>query len=137
MNLLNVSASCKVENDMNSRDIVLPIINLDSEQALPLISSVLSGLEIQVLPSFDLKVARSTQDHCSCPHHGSIQCDCQMVVLLLYGQDDAPITLVIHSYDGKTFLSFIDNARHRPETGIQEKLYRALLYAPFGSFPDR
>lgn len=116
---------------MNNQDFELPTINLDIDQALPLITNLLLRLGLQVLPSFDLKVARSAQYRCSCPHHGAEPCDCQMIVLLLYGQEDAPTTLVVHGFDGKTTLSLVDNVRQRPESGLPEKIRRALLKTTF------
>ena len=31
---------------------------------------------LQVVRSFDLKVARAAHVGCTCPHHGTDQCDC-------------------------------------------------------------
>jgi hypothetical protein len=39
---------------------------------------------LSVLRTFDLQMARHAQTSCPCPHHGTDQCDCQMVVLLVY-----------------------------------------------------
>ena len=63
---------------------------------------------LQVVRSFDLKAARAAQVDCACPHHGTVQCDCQMVVLLVYEQDSLPFTLVLHGHDGQTQIAFVD-----------------------------
>lgn len=35
--------------------------------------------------SFDLPSVLTTPTGCICPHHGTDPCDCQMVVMLVYG----------------------------------------------------
>jgi len=104
----------------------LPSLNLDAEQALPLITNLLSGLGFQVLPSFDLQAARASQFRCRCPHHGTAQCDCQMVVLLIYGHGDQPTSMVVHGQDGKTFLSLVDTPQQRPDKGMLNRIRKAL-----------
>jgi hypothetical protein len=107
--------------------IELPCLELAADQALPLITEALARLGLQVLPSFDLQVARAVHTRCDCPHHGSQGCDCQMVVLLLYGQSGAPSALVLHGHRGKTYLSLVDTPQQRPEAGLPDRLRQALL----------
>jgi hypothetical protein len=111
----------------------LPSLNLDAEQALPLITNLLSDLGLQVLPSFDLQAARASQIRCKCPHHGTAQCDCQMVVLLIYGQDNQPTSMVIHGQDGKTYLSLVDNPQQRPNKGMIRRIRKALAENAFAT----
>jgi hypothetical protein len=56
----------------------------------------------QVIRSFDLQRARAVHTACTCPHHGSAECDCQMIVLLIYLSNGEPYTLLIHGRDGAT-----------------------------------
>lgn len=65
-----------------------------------------SGL--QVVQTFDFESARGTQSSCTCNNHGTERCDCQMIVLLVYGNASQPISLMAHGYDGKTWLSLVD-----------------------------
>jgi hypothetical protein len=67
----------------------------------------------QVMRTFDLQLARASQSQCSCPHHGTELCDCQMIMLLIYGLQDLPVTLVCHGYDGWTHLSLVDSPEQR------------------------
>ena len=53
----------------------------------------------QVVRTFDLQTARAAHLDYSCPKHGSTECNCQMVVLLVYLGDTSPETLVIHGND--------------------------------------
>ena len=104
----------------------LPTLNLDADQALPLITNILSGLGLQVLPSFDLQAARASQFRCKCPHHGTAQCDCQMVVLLVYGHSEQPTSMVVHGQDGKTNISLVDTPQQRPDRGMIGRIQKAL-----------
>ena len=75
------------------------------EAAISWINQQLKALGLIVRSSFDLQTAKSAHTGYTCPHHGTVQCDCQIVVLLVYGEDEGPISLVVHSQDGKTYLS--------------------------------
>ena len=66
-----------------------------------------------VIRTFDLQFARASQGQCSCPHHGTELCNCQMVMLLIYGLQDIPVTLVCHGYDGWTHLALVDSPEQR------------------------
>ncbi len=57
--------------------------------------------------SFDLQIAKAAHTGFTCTYHGESKCDCQIAVLLVYGKPESPITLVIHSQDGKTHLSIV------------------------------
>jgi hypothetical protein len=83
---------------------------------------------LQVVPSFDLQVAISPHSHCSCPHHGTDLCDCQMIVLLVYSQDDHPVSLVAHGKDGKTHIGLINNPGHGGAEEIE-----TIVRSSFGS----
>jgi hypothetical protein len=110
-----------------NQTIELLILNLAADQALPLITQLMTRLGLQVIPSFDLRTARSAPAACACPHHGTQQCDCQMVVLLLYGADEDPATLVVHGRGGKTFLSLVDTPQQRLKPELPSLIRQALL----------
>ena len=102
-------------------------LQTDSQAA---IEASIRGLEragLQVMRSFDLKVARAAHVGCTCPHHGTEQCDCQMVVLLVYGQDGPPATLVVHGHDGQTQIALVDTPEQRPAPQLVDAIVRAIL----------
>jgi len=86
----------------------------------------LRNLGLQTTITFDLQVARHAHSNCSCPHHGTEQCDCQMVVVLVYGRDSKPISLVIHSHEAITQLSFVDTPQQPVNTQLKKLLLRTL-----------
>ena len=97
----------------------------NSQTAIDQFIQRLGQAGFQVLPSFDLKVARAAHVGCACPYHGTDQCDCQMVVLLVYGQDETPVTLVIHGHDGQTEIALVDT----PEQGYIQHTIHTILDA--------
>ena len=86
---------------------LMPFLVLDQtcEQALTWINGKLTHVGFRVVQTFDLQVARLAHPNCLCPHHGTDDCNCQMIVVLVYGNQGDPATLVIHGQDGKTWLS--------------------------------
>jgi len=88
---------------------------------------ILSKIGMQVVPSFDLQVARASQTNCTCPHHGSAQCSCQMVVLLIYQDGKPPVTLVLHGYDGRTEISLVESINPRVDPTQVVAIHAALL----------
>jgi hypothetical protein len=71
--------------------------------AIGAITAVLERRGYEVIRSFDLQSALSTQvEHCPCPHHGTEACTCQYVVLLAYPQTTnvpvPPRVLTVHNY---------------------------------------
>jgi hypothetical protein len=109
------------------------IVNLNTfanghEAALSWINQQLSKLGMVVKPSFDLQAARSAHTDCSCPHHGTSQCNCQIVVLLVYRDDEGPISLVLHSQDEYTYLSMMGVPDVSRDDTLAGKIFKTLRY---------
>lgn len=77
---------------------LLPFLALDQncEQVQTWVTQQLTDAGFRVVQTFDLQVARLAHSDCTCPHHGTDKCDCQMVVLLIYRKREHPVTLVLH-----------------------------------------
>lgn len=69
------------------------------------IAQQLNKVGLQFEQTFDLQAARVSHAGCTCPHHGTEHCSCQMVVLLIRDERNDPITLILHGNDGHTNLS--------------------------------
>ncbi len=102
------------------------VLECPSEEAVRWITKVLARADLQVATSFDLRKARAAHVECSCPHHGTTACDCQMVMLLVYGTDACPATLEVHGRDGRTYLSLADTPQQRPSPKLTAAIYAAL-----------
>jgi hypothetical protein len=87
---------------------LLPFLTLDQtcEQVDTWVRAKLTEAGWRVVPTFDLRIARLAHSDCPCPHHGTESCSCQLVILLVYGRQKSPATLVIHGQDGKSWISF-------------------------------
>ena len=95
--------------------ILSPFLSVDYSCALALqmTKTILSHAGLTTVQTFDLTTARLGLHHCDCPNHGTETCDCEMVVLLVYGEPPEPATLILHGNGGKTWVSITDNAVHR------------------------
>jgi predicted alpha/beta-hydrolase family hydrolase len=111
---------------MNDKSPFLIIVQ-SYDEALAWVTHRLSSVGLQVMRTFDLQAARHAHTDCPCPHHGTEQCDCQMVVLLVYGSDDRPISMVAHSFDGRTTFSLVDTPQQRADPHLEAAIMRALL----------
>src|SRR5512142_422481 len=83
----------------------LAVLPEDTNQVVDLLTHELPRHEIQVIQSFDLQATRAVHAGCSCPHHGTDQCTCQLIVLLVYEGQNLPVTLVLEGRDGRTWVS--------------------------------
>ena len=61
-------------------------INHPSDEALQWTKQQLLQAGLRSIQTFDLHTARLALHDCPCPNHGTEECDCQMVVLLVYGK---------------------------------------------------
>ena len=86
----------------------------------------LSRRGLKVLQTFDLRDARLGIADCPCPHHGTTRCDCQMVVLLVYGQGTQPATLILHGNDGQSWLSLVNAPAQQVDASLRATIERAL-----------
>jgi len=76
----------------------------------------LSQANLRAVQTFDLHTARIGLHDCPCPNHGTDECDCQMVILLVYGDSGEPVTLILHGNDGQTWVSMADTPNQKSNT---------------------
>ena len=96
------------------------------DEAIAWVVSQVNEAGLQVVRTFDLQIARHEPVVCSCPLHSTDQCDCQMVVLLVYGDDYQPISLVAHSYEGRTRFSLVNTPQQRADPRLERSINSAL-----------
>lgn len=96
------------------------------DQALIRLRQNLEAADLRVVQTFDLQSARFRQEDCPCPHHGTNVCNCQMVVVLIYGKVDEPATLILHGNEGRTWLSLVDRPGQRSGAGALSAIQMAL-----------
>jgi hypothetical protein len=104
------------------------VLEQPCEEAVEWVAEQVSRAGLSAMRTFDLQVARHAQGLCPCPHHGASQCDCQMVVLLVYQVNQMPITIIAHGYNGQTWFSVVDTPQQRADPHLEATIRR--LVAP-------
>ena len=109
-----------------------PILSLNAscDESLSWLKEHLPAAGLRMVQTFDLQAARLTLDDCPCPHHGTRKCDCQMVILLIYGSAAEPATLILHGNDGQTWLSLVSTLTQRPDPLLRWTIEQALQTVP-------
>jgi hypothetical protein len=108
------------------------VFRCDGEAAVRHVTAALAERGLQVMRTFDLRAALAAGQHgeCACPHHGTEQCDCQYIVLLIYGDGALrePATAVLHSQGGQTLIEVLPAGRPlRLSNAITDALATAAL----------
>lgn len=113
---------------INAVNKTIPLLNLElnCDAAVAQITQQMVDLGFRVIRSFDLQSACASYPSQVCPHHGDAPCDCQLVVLLVYGPDVEPASLVIHSHRGQTEIALVDSPGNRPGPIMEEFIRLAL-----------
>lgn len=107
--------------------VLFMVVNQTCDQAIGWVRNRLSEAGLQVMPTFDLKDARSAHIDCTCPHHGTEQCDCQLVVLLVYGGNRPPLSLVAHGHDDQTWFYVVDTPQQRADPRLEWTIRQTLI----------
>ena len=105
-----------------------PLLFVDHpcDKALRWTKRRLSRAGLRAMQTFDLHTARAALHDCSCPKHGTEDCDCQMVILLVYGNAESPATLFLHGNDDRTWLSIADTPPRHTDIKLLEQIRSAL-----------
>jgi hypothetical protein len=105
-------------------------VHCSCEETLRIVTESLQASGLRVLETFDLQDARGGLAGCPCPHHGTNACDCQMLILMVYGEANPPTTLTLHGNDGQTWLSLVNDPGLQPDRLIQSAVEKALKDIP-------
>jgi hypothetical protein len=107
------------------------------DEALQRTNKQLEEAGLRAVQTFDLQAARAALPDCSCPNHGTDECDCQMVVLLVYGKAEEPVTLILHGNDGNTWFSIAENPQQGPDKKLSQEIKQALEKGPVSIAPGQ
>lgn len=102
------------------------IVEQPYDIAIEQVIQQIRSLGLQITLTFDLQQARSSHSNCTCPYHGTEQCSCQLVVILIYGNSPRPATLIAHGHEGKTWFSFVDTPQQHTSQHMETLLVRTL-----------
>jgi hypothetical protein len=87
-------------------------------ESIDWIIKLLENAALRVTRTFDLRKSRLPHTDCPCSHHGSGDCSCQMTFLLVYQDGQAPASLLIHGFQGTTWLYLVET----PQQPVDQKL---------------
>jgi hypothetical protein len=120
----------------------LLVLQQECDLATQVVTKHLTGCGLQVVRSFDLRqasklptaspagtderLALTPPAGCHCPHHNTESCDCQMVIMLVYGAASTPATVVAHGHDGITWFTLVDTPEQRPLPDLAQRITTAL-----------
>lgn len=85
---------------------------------------------LRAVPSFDLHAALAQSSPCPCPMHNSVDCACQMAVILVHAPGGARATLVAHSHGAQTWIRLVEATAHFPHTALTSTIGRAGAVLP-------
>lgn len=66
---------------------------------------------------------------CTCLHHNTAKCNCQMAIYLVYGSEARPATLLVHSGEGRTRVRLDQSVGQRVSADFQSQIMTALQAA--------
>jgi len=98
------------------------ILHRPCDEAVIWVARRLEQAGLQTMRTFDLRAARLAHLDCPCPYHGTAQCNCQMVVLLVYQKDVQPATMVIHGNDEISWFYLINTPQQPIEQGLEKNI---------------
>jgi hypothetical protein len=107
--------------------ILFLVMNQSCNQAVEWVDQKLQSAGLRMLRTFDLKGARTTHLDCPCPHHGTDQCDCQMVVLLVYSGNRQPVSLIAQGRGDQTWFYVVNTPQQRPDPRVETSIRQALI----------
>lgn len=107
---------------------LIPFLALEQtcEQVHAWVNLQLTSAGFRVVRTFDLQTARLAHLDCTCPNHGTENCNCQMIVLLVYQNKSIPATVIIHGQEGKSWLSLAAPEGKRVSQRFETAILRAL-----------
>ncbi len=107
-----------------SDNTALTLLDQPCDEAVGWVTEQARRAGLSVMRTFDLQIARQTHTSCPCPHHGTDQCDCQMVILLVYQDHRQPLAMIAHGYEGQTWFSVVDTPQQRADPQLVAAMRR-------------
>ena len=112
-------------------------LNCSCDESLQWAKTQLSQAGLRVIQTFDLyEAAHLSSGDCPCSNHGSEKCDCQMVVLLVYGNEKDPGALILHGSNRQTWLSIVETPDQNTNRTISSVIKKLLGGKPPAQIPN-
>ena len=103
----------------------LLVLNNSPHFVIAWLTDLLQEAGLQLSSSFNFRTTLPKDISCNCPHHAA-NCDCDLTVLQVYGSEPEPVTLLVHSHNGRSWLSLVDDGEERPSSMLKLQIKAAL-----------
>ena len=103
------------------------IYTTGSRDVIQDMTAALAQRGLTVVRSFDLRAAGAGSAACACQDHTNPACECQLVVLLVYGRAGEPLSMVVTGYGGRTHLQIVQDATVRPDPRVAAETWDTLI----------
>ena len=103
------------------------VLGQSCDLAIDWVTHQCSRAGLKVFRTFDLHTTQNPEGSCSCPLHGTDPCDCQMAVLLVYGDGTQPVSIVAHGYDNQTWFTITDTPQQRADPRVVALIRGAVI----------
>ena len=107
----------------------LLVMNNSTHFVIGWLTDLLQEAGLQLSSSFNFRTSLPQGISCNCPDHAG-NCDCDLTVLLVYGSEPNPATLLAHSHNGRTWLSLVDNGDERSSSDLRRQIRSSLTATP-------
>ena len=104
----------------------LLILKNGRANAIQQVTDALNRAGLRVITSFDSRRTRMDTTGVACPHHGTDNCNCHIVVMLVYEANGYPATLIAYGQDDDTWISLVYPPGLRPSASLQSQIKNAL-----------
>lgn len=104
----------------------LVILKNGRNHSIKMIKTALESVGLRVLVSFDSRQTQANNTNINCPHHGTAVCDCRIVVLLVYGTEGRPASVVVYGQAEEMRVSLIYPPGLRPSLTLQNQIKATL-----------
>ena len=104
----------------------LRVVDLRCSTFVEPLKKAFSDAGLWSFQSFDLQSTRALHEGCTCEYHGTNQCTCELVVLLVYRALGDPITLVLDGRDEKTYIFIVDDKGPSVRPATREMIERII-----------
>lgn len=104
----------------------LLVIEAHCSQFVTPLKKALADVGLWAFESFDLRSARVMHEGCTCPHHNTSECTCELVILLVYSSSGSPVHLMLDGRDGVTFVYLIDEFENSQRLSFIDMVQNAI-----------
>lgn len=107
----------------------LAIIETRCSQFVAPFKKALENAGLWIFQSFDLQSMQIMPEGCTCPNHGTNQCTCELIVLLVYQNFGSPISLILDGRDEKTYVYIADDMQNVNKSSLNRSIELAIQKA--------